>query len=154
MGRRCEEASMANSISLSPDNGSLWLSDGIAADPTLAPGLLFQSRSWKTSHSRNYAQSRSALGAKLLKLSLLSGFFLIFPTFFLEQEIHLECIGQGPVVYVSPREINFGAIRVLKDNTKSFRLSNQSGIPAPFRAEMVSVCGAVFQRKRLVSSSP
>lgn len=75
MGRRCEEASMANSISLSPDNGSLWLSDGIAADPTLAPGLLFQSRSWKTSHSRNYAQSRSALGAKLLKLSLLSVFF-------------------------------------------------------------------------------
>ncbi|NXY09427.1 HYDIN protein, partial [Pteruthius melanotis] len=51
-------------------------------------------------------------------------------------EIRLECIGQGPVVYVSPREINFGTIQVLQDSSKRLQLANQSDIPATFRAEM------------------
>ncbi|NXD48612.1 HYDIN protein, partial [Corvus moneduloides] len=51
-------------------------------------------------------------------------------------EIHLECIGQGPVVYVYPRKINFGTIPVLQDSSKSLQLSNQTDIPATFWAEM------------------
>ncbi|XP_053843742.1 hydrocephalus-inducing protein homolog isoform X2 [Vidua macroura] len=51
-------------------------------------------------------------------------------------EIHLECVGQGPVVYVYPREINFGVIPVLKDRTKTFYLANQCDIPATFQAKM------------------
>ncbi|NXD22968.1 HYDIN protein, partial [Spelaeornis formosus] len=55
-------------------------------------------------------------------------------------EIHLECIGQGPVVYVYPREIDFGTIPVLKDRSKTFQLANQSDIPATFQAEMAGKC--------------
>ncbi|NWU39074.1 HYDIN protein, partial [Hylia prasina] len=51
-------------------------------------------------------------------------------------EIHLECIGQGPVVYVYPREINFGSIPVLHDSSRPLDLSNQSDIPATFWTEM------------------
>ncbi|XP_068883105.1 hydrocephalus-inducing protein homolog isoform X4 [Aphelocoma coerulescens] len=51
-------------------------------------------------------------------------------------EICLECIGQGPVVYVYPRKINFGTIPVLQDSSKSLQLSNQTDIPATFWAEM------------------
>ncbi|NXN88965.1 HYDIN protein, partial [Bombycilla garrulus] len=51
-------------------------------------------------------------------------------------EIHLECVGQGPVVYAYPRNINFGTIQVLQDSSKSLHLSNQSDIPAPFWVEM------------------
>ena len=89
--------------------------------------------------------------AKSLKLSLVSLFFvlfcfvLIFPTFFLEQEIHLERYAHGPVVYVHPREINFGTIKALKDRSKLLHLENVSEAPAHFRIEMVSACGAVFQ---------
>ncbi|NWT76775.1 HYDIN protein, partial [Prunella himalayana] len=51
-------------------------------------------------------------------------------------EIRLECVGQGPVVYVYPREINFGVIPVLEDCTKILHLANQSDIPATFQVEM------------------
>lgn len=63
MWKRCEEASMANSRALSSDNGSLWLSGGITADPTLAPGLLFQSAPPTASKGHHYPQSRNALRA-------------------------------------------------------------------------------------------
>ncbi|XP_066050989.1 hydrocephalus-inducing protein homolog [Chamaea fasciata] len=51
-------------------------------------------------------------------------------------EIHLECIGHGPIVYVYPSKINFGSIPVLQDSSKNLYLSNQSDIPATFWAEM------------------
>ncbi|NXE99000.1 HYDIN protein, partial [Menura novaehollandiae] len=51
-------------------------------------------------------------------------------------KIHLECIGQGPVVYVYPREMSFGIIQVLQDSSQALHLSNQSVIPATFWAEM------------------
>ncbi|XP_063024383.1 hydrocephalus-inducing protein homolog [Melospiza melodia melodia] len=72
--------------------------------------------------------------AVFLKLPLLR--LLTFPTFFLEQEIRLECVGQGPVVYVHPREINFGSIPVLEDCSKTLHLANQCKIPAAFQVEM------------------
>ena len=43
VGRRGEKARVGGRVSLSPENGSLWLADGIAGDPTLAPGLPFRS---------------------------------------------------------------------------------------------------------------
>jgi len=61
--------------------------------------------------------------------------------------MHLVSIGEGPVVHVHPSKINFGSIQVLQDASRTLHLSNQSVIPASFRAEMVSVCGAVFQQK-------
>lgn len=156
MWRRCEAASMANSSSLSPDdNGSLWLSGGITADPTLAPGLLFQSASLTTSNGHHYPQARNALSAGyVFKTAFVVWVFLSFPTFFPEQEIHLNCIGRGPIVYVYPTEINFGSIPVLKDHSKTVCLANQSDIPASFQAKVVSVCGAVFQGRVLATCSP
>ncbi|NWV44296.1 HYDIN protein, partial [Grantiella picta] len=55
-------------------------------------------------------------------------------------EIHLECIGQGPVVYIHPRQINFGTIQVLQDSSKALQLANQSGIPAIFWTELAGKC--------------
>ncbi|XP_016156554.1 PREDICTED: hydrocephalus-inducing protein homolog [Ficedula albicollis] len=56
--------------------------------------------------------------------------------FWVEMEIQLECVGQGPVVHVRPREINFGTIQVLQDSSKILQLSNQTEVPAPFWVEM------------------
>ncbi|XP_032556685.1 hydrocephalus-inducing protein homolog isoform X8 [Chiroxiphia lanceolata] len=55
-------------------------------------------------------------------------------------KIHLESIGQGPVVYVYPTEINLGTIPVVKDISQTLHLSNQSVIPAVFWAEMAGTC--------------
>ncbi|NWV17226.1 HYDIN protein, partial [Origma solitaria] len=55
-------------------------------------------------------------------------------------EIQLECIGQGPVVYAHPRQLNFGTIEVLQDSSKTLYLSNQTGIPATFWAELAGKC--------------
>ncbi|XP_075289556.1 hydrocephalus-inducing protein homolog [Opisthocomus hoazin] len=51
-------------------------------------------------------------------------------------KIHLVSTGEGPVVYVHPSKINFGSIQVLQDASRTLHLSNQSVIPASFRAEM------------------
>ncbi|XP_039769505.1 hydrocephalus-inducing protein homolog isoform X2 [Ornithorhynchus anatinus] len=50
--------------------------------------------------------------------------------------VHLKSTGEGPVVYVHPAQINFGSIFVLKDVSRTLQLSNQSFIPAHFRAQM------------------
>ncbi|KAM6300471.1 hydrocephalus-inducing protein homolog [Aegotheles albertisi] len=55
-------------------------------------------------------------------------------------KIHLVSVGEGPVVSVHPRKINFGSIQVLQDASRTLQLSNQSVIPAPFRAEMAGEC--------------
>ncbi|XP_058702211.1 hydrocephalus-inducing protein homolog [Poecile atricapillus] len=67
--------------------------------------------------------------------------------------IHLECVGQGPVVYVYPRQINFGTIPVVQDSVKTLHLSNQSAIPAIFRAEMAGKrsCWRVEPNKGVVA---
>ncbi|XP_054031509.1 hydrocephalus-inducing protein homolog [Dryobates pubescens] len=51
-------------------------------------------------------------------------------------EIHLVSTGEGPVVSVQPKEINFGSIQVLQDVSRSLQLCNQSPIPAAFQAEV------------------
>ncbi|XP_055675367.1 hydrocephalus-inducing protein-like [Falco peregrinus] len=48
----------------------------------------------------------------------------------------LVSVGEGPIVYVHPSEINFGSIEVLQDASKTLHLSNQAVIPASFCVEM------------------
>ncbi|XP_048371298.1 hydrocephalus-inducing protein homolog [Sphaerodactylus townsendi] len=50
--------------------------------------------------------------------------------------IDLVTFGEGPVVYVHPSNLDFGNIQVLKDASMMLYLSNQSVIPAPFKAQM------------------
>ncbi|XP_070307131.1 hydrocephalus-inducing protein homolog isoform X1 [Odocoileus virginianus] len=49
---------------------------------------------------------------------------------------HLKSIGEGPVIYVHPSQVDFGNIYVLKDSLRVLNLSNQSFIPALFKAYM------------------
>ncbi|XP_026975142.1 hydrocephalus-inducing protein homolog [Sagmatias obliquidens] len=49
---------------------------------------------------------------------------------------HLRSIGEGPVIYVHPTQVDFGNIYVLKDSLRILNLSNQSLIPALFKACM------------------
>ncbi|XP_039209471.1 hydrocephalus-inducing protein homolog isoform X12 [Crotalus tigris] len=51
-------------------------------------------------------------------------------------KIQLVAFGEGPVVYVHPPKIDFGCIQVLKNVSRALCLSNQSVIPAPFKAQM------------------
>ncbi|XP_059569698.1 hydrocephalus-inducing protein homolog [Alligator mississippiensis] len=51
-------------------------------------------------------------------------------------KIHLVSTGEGPVIYVYPAQIDFGNIQVLKDISRTLHLSNQTVIPAWFRAQM------------------
>ncbi|CAM9162906.1 unnamed protein product [Bubo scandiacus] len=55
-------------------------------------------------------------------------------------KIHLVSTGEGPVVYVHPSKINFGGIQVIQDASRTLHLSNQSVIPASFRAKMADKC--------------
>ncbi|XP_047385193.1 hydrocephalus-inducing protein homolog isoform X1 [Sciurus carolinensis] len=48
----------------------------------------------------------------------------------------LKSIGEGPVIHVHPTQVDFGNIYVLKDSSRILTLSNQSFIPALFRARM------------------
>lgn len=61
-------------------------------------------------------------------------FFLLRGT----QVCRIRSIGEGPVIYVHPTQVDFGNIYVLKDSLRILNLSNQSFIPALFRARMVS----------------
>ncbi|XP_073081517.1 hydrocephalus-inducing protein homolog [Manis javanica] len=48
----------------------------------------------------------------------------------------LKSIGEGPVIYIHPTQVDFGNIYVLKDSSRILNLSNQSFIPALFQARM------------------
>nr|XP_035929949.1 hydrocephalus-inducing protein homolog isoform X1 [Halichoerus grypus] len=48
----------------------------------------------------------------------------------------IKSIGEGPVIYVHPTQVDFGNIYVLKDSPRILNLSNQSFIPALFQARM------------------
>ena len=53
-------------------------------------------------------------------------------------EVGLYCIGEGPVVYVTPNELEWGVCPVLKPLSKHVCLSNESLIPAEFECVLVS----------------
>ncbi|XP_078527074.1 hydrocephalus-inducing protein homolog isoform X2 [Lissotriton helveticus] len=52
-------------------------------------------------------------------------------------EVCMMCTGEGPVVHISPEEVDFGGVPVLTDVSRTLLLSNQSCIPARFLAKMV-----------------
>lgn len=60
--------------------------------------------------------------------------------------MHVTCIGEGPVVQITPPKVDWGTIKVLVDNTKKLLLSNESLIPAKFTAQMVSPKMAYFDK--------
>ncbi|XP_015443273.1 hydrocephalus-inducing protein homolog isoform X1 [Pteropus alecto] len=49
---------------------------------------------------------------------------------------HVRSVGEGPVIYVHPTQVDFGNIYVLKDSSRILSLSNQAFIPASFQARM------------------
>ena len=53
-------------------------------------------------------------------------------------EVGVYCIGEGPVVYVTPNELEWGVCPVLKPMSKTVSLSNESLIPAEFECVLVS----------------
>nr|XP_032813560.1 hydrocephalus-inducing protein homolog isoform X3 [Petromyzon marinus] len=46
--------------------------------------------------------------------------------------VRLLCMGQGPVVHVTPADVSWGPVSVLDEHTRTLKLSNQSPIPAHF----------------------
>lgn len=48
------------------------------------------------------------------------------------QEVQIRCFGEGPVVQVTPFELDWGNIPVLLDVERYLTLSNESLIPAKF----------------------
>ncbi|XP_033116735.1 hydrocephalus-inducing protein homolog isoform X2 [Anneissia japonica] len=63
--------------------------------------------------------------------------FSIFGSSELPLQVQLICIGEGPVVHVTPHEIDWGQTQVLTDVTRTVELSNESLIPAEFTCSLV-----------------
>lgn len=51
--------------------------------------------------------------------------------------VHISCIGEGPVVHMTPQKLDWGTIPVLTDMPEKIVLSNESLIPAKFTANML-----------------
>ncbi|KAM8861524.1 hydrocephalus-inducing protein homolog isoform 3-T3 [Synchiropus picturatus] len=51
-------------------------------------------------------------------------------------EVKFICIGQGPLLHIQSRQLDFGKIPVLTDVTRTLQLFNQSPIPARFTVEL------------------
>ncbi|CAD5117498.1 DgyrCDS6267 [Dimorphilus gyrociliatus] len=51
--------------------------------------------------------------------------------------VQIDCIGEGPVVHISPLSLDWGTIPVLKKIEKTITLSNESLITAKFYGQMV-----------------
>ena len=56
----------------------------------------------------------------------------------IKQGVQIQCVGEGPVVHVTPNHVDYGTIPVLTDISKIVQLSNESLIPAQFSCSMVS----------------
>lgn len=54
--------------------------------------------------------------------------------------VRLMCVGEGPVVHVTPLSLDWGQIPVLTDVSRVVTLSNESLIPSRFTAHMVITC--------------
>ncbi|KAG2469946.1 HYDIN protein, partial [Polypterus senegalus] len=99
---------------------------------------------YSSSESRGIVQPNSTLNIPLVLLAKMVGKLdivaniAIFGSEDLPLKVRLACIGEGPVVHVSSMEVDFGNIPVLKDVSRTLKLSNQSPIAASYRAKMVS----------------
>lgn len=63
---------------------------------------------------------------------------LCFDCKLIQQGAQIQCVGEGPVVHVTPSHVDYGTIPVLTDISKIVQLSNESLIPAQFSCSMVS----------------
>ena len=70
---------------------------------------------------------------------MLPAFFNIIGSSEPPLEVGLYCIGEGPVVYVTPDELHWGVCPVLTPISKMVRLSNESLIPAEFECVLVNI---------------
>ena len=52
-------------------------------------------------------------------------------------EVSIYCIGEGPVISVSPNQLDWGVCPVLSPISKTVLLSNESLIPAEFECALV-----------------
>ncbi|CAN8186584.1 unnamed protein product [Coccothraustes coccothraustes] len=86
--------------------------------------------------ARSSVEIPIALEARLLGECNITAELAVFGRAGSPLEICLVCSGQGPAVYVHPREIKFGSIPVLEDCFKTLYLDNESDIPANFQLEM------------------
>nr|XP_006823299.1 PREDICTED: hydrocephalus-inducing protein homolog [Saccoglossus kowalevskii] len=67
----------------------------------------------------------------------INSFFKIFGSIEPPMHVQLSCVGEGPVVHVSPTDIDYGNTQVLTDISRTVILSNESLIPAHFTCQMV-----------------
>ena len=81
------------------------------------------------------------------------------------QPVQIHCVGEGPVVHVTPTHIDYGTIPVLSKITKTVKLSNESLIPAQFSCEMVksfcnkyiwdnSTCACTSEQRFVIMTHP
>jgi len=63
------------------------------------------------------------------------------------QPVQIICIGEGPVVHITPADIDWGQIPVLVDDSKTLKLSNESLIPAHFTTSLVLI---IFVYRKMV----
>ncbi|XP_076808093.1 hydrocephalus-inducing protein homolog isoform X2 [Clavelina lepadiformis] len=66
-----------------------------------------------------------------------TAYFTIFGSPDQPLSLLLNCIGEGPVVHITPESLNWGQVEVLVPNVKTVELSNESLIPADFIAQMM-----------------
>ncbi|XP_068693384.1 hydrocephalus-inducing protein homolog [Montipora foliosa] len=64
-------------------------------------------------------------------------YFMIFGSSDAPLGVQIQCVGEGPVIHVTPSLVDFGTIQVLTDATKIVQLSNESLIPAQFSCNLV-----------------
>lgn len=57
----------------------------------------------------------------------------------IKQGVQIQCVGEGPVIHVTPTHVDYGTIPVLTEVSKIVQLSNESLIPAQFSCCMVSL---------------
>ena len=61
------------------------------------------------------------------------------------QPVQLMCNGEGPVVHVTPLNLDWGQIPVLTDVVRVVTLSNESLVPSKFTAHMVNILIMFFK---------
>ena len=75
---------------------------------------------------------------QLVEEQEVAAYFSIFGSTEPPLPVHLMCVGEGPVVHVTPLSLDWGQNLVLTDTAKTIKLANESLIPAKFTAYLVS----------------
>lgn len=75
--------------------------------------------------------------AQMLEEEDIVAYFSIFGSPDPPLGVHISCIGEGPVVHITPSDLDWGVVPVLTSIPMVITLSNESLIPARFTANMV-----------------